>query len=110
MNQSIVMNESIVRGIYSHVGEAKFNSLLNPRKGKPKKDTSDRPITEATIDLIAGLIKKHKNPTRRVIIAKSYLSGSTVSNAIRILFERGAIKKIKVNPDSGRTIAYSLSK
>ena len=104
------MNLSIVRGIYKNVGAEKCKSLLTSKANKPKRDTDDRPIAETTIDLITGLIKRHKNPTRRTVIAKSYLSPSTVNNAIRILFERGTITKKTSKVGSGSTVSYSLAK
>ena len=104
------MNLSTVRGIYNNVGAERCKSLLIPKSNKPKRDTDDRPIAETTIDLITGLIKRHKNPTRRTVIAKSYLSPSTVNNAIRILFQRGVINKTKSEIGSGQTVSYSLKK
>ena len=102
------MNLSTVRGIYNNVGAEKCNGLL--KKSKPKKDTDARPIKETTIDMIAGLIKRHKSPTRRTVIAKSYLSPSTVNNAIRILFERGVISKNRKEVGSGCEVSYSIKK
>ena len=104
------MNLSTVRGIYNNIGAEKCNALLIPKANKPKRDTDDRPIAETTIDLITGLIKRHKNPTRRTVIAKSYLSPSTVNNAIRMLFQRGVINKTKSEVSSGQTVSYSLKK
>jgi len=104
------MNLSSVRLIYNNVGAEKCNAMLMPKSKKPKRDTDDRPIAETTIDLITGLIKRHKNPTRRTVIAKSYLSPSTVNNAIRILFQRGLINKTSSVVGSGCTVSYSLSK
>jgi len=104
------MNEASIRLIYNNVGAERCKALLIPKANKPKRDTDDRPIAETTIDLITGLIKRHKNPTRRTVIAKSYLSPSTVNNAIRILFQRGVINKTKSEVGSGQTVSYSLKK
>ena len=104
------MNEASIRLIYNNVGAEKCNALLTPKSNKPKKDTDDRPIAETTIDMITGLIKRHKNPTRRTVIAKSYLSPSTVNNAIKILFQRGVINKTKSEVGSGQIVSYSLVK
>ena len=104
------MNLSSVRLIYNNVGAEKCNSMLMPKSKKPKRDTDDRPIAESTIDLITGLIKRHKNPTRRTVIASSYLSKSTVDNAIKILSKRGLINKVRSVVGSGCTVSYSLAK
>tara|TARA_R100000951_G_scaffold112799_1_gene113708 strand:- start:486 stop:809 length:324 start_codon:yes stop_codon:yes gene_type:complete len=104
------MNEAIVRGIYGHVGTEKLKAISLPADKKPKRDTDERPISVNTIDLIQGIIKKYKNPTRRTVIAKSFLSPSTVNNAIRILSGRGLIIKTKSEVGSGRTVSYSLVK
>jgi len=104
------MNLSTVRGIYNNIGAEKCNALLIPKANKPKRDTDDRPIAETTIDLITGLIKRHKNPTRRMVISKSYLSPSTVNNAIRVLFQRGVITKKSSKIGSGQTVSYSMAK
>ena len=104
------MNLSTVRGIYNNVGTEKCNSMLIQKSKKAKKDTDDRPISENTINLIAGIINRYKNPTRRSLISKSYLSPSTVSNATRILFDRGIIKKTASITGSGRAVSYSIAK
>jgi ribosomal protein S25 len=104
------MNLSSIRLIYNNVGEEKCKSLLISKSNKPKKDTDARPIKETTIDMITGLIKRHKNPTRRTVIAKSYLSPSTVNNAIRILFERGVISKNRKEVGSGCEVSYSIKR
>ena len=105
----MILNHAGITNIYKSVGNERFKSLLL-KKCKVKKDTDKRPIAETTIDLIIGIIKRHKNPDRRTVIAKSYLSPSTVNNAISILFERGAIKKKTSKIDGLSTVSYSLSK
>ena len=102
----MILNHAGINSIYKSVGNDRFKSLLL-KKCKVKKDTDKRPIAETTMDLITGIIKRHKNTDRRTVIAESYLSSSTVNNAISILFERGVIKK-KISKSN--TVTYSLSK
>ena len=102
----MILSYSGVCVIRNDIGDKRIDSLFIP---KSKKDKSSRPITEKTINLVAETIRMHKTPTRNYIMRKSYLSSSTVSNAIGILFNRGTIEKNTLSA-TGRTVTYSLAK
>lgn len=75
------------------VGKKVFNSLLNAEKEKPFKKLGYRPISDETINVIIGVIKKYTNATRGSVIAETGLSAATVDNGVKALSIQGRIDK-----------------
>ena len=85
------MNLSIVQGIYTPIGKSKFNSLMRHPKKKERRKT--KVIAAQTVDKISKLIERNKKVTRDYLFENSGNSKSTSEMAIRILFEKGTIRK-----------------
>ena len=84
------MDLSTVRNIYNPVGKARFKAMCKPTTDKARKRKS---IAESTVNMVAKLIKTNRKVTRDYLFTHLDLSKTTAEAAVRVIFERGLIRK-----------------
>jgi len=101
------MNLSEVRAIYKPISKATFEALV--RKPKVYKK-STKVVAQKTVDKIAKLIKTNRKVTRDYLFQFSGQSKTTSEAAIRIIFEKGLIRKEKNRMLPNNPVVYVWNK